>query len=110
MTAKRGGKRSVSSNPYWGRKISLRINRNNAKLLYSLRSIEDRKRIADSIWFDKQRADRDQSFLYEHPMLWRGHFPADFKGRGHGPINGWWWQYRGKIAILDEMDQDAIMC
>ena len=37
-----------------GGKVSLEeINRNNAKLLYGLRSNEDRKlRIADSIWFD----------------------------------------------------------
>ena len=99
-----------------GGKVSLEeINRNNAKLLYGLRSNEDRKlRIADSIWFDTAKElTVNQSFLNTNAQYYgAGIFQQDFKEPGTlDRINGWVSDNtEGKIpAILDEMDRDAIM-
>ena len=99
-----------------GGKVSLEeINRYNSELIYALRSNDDRKlRIADSIWFDTAKdLTVNQSFLDKNAQYYgAGIFQQNFKDPATmEQINGWVSDNtEGKIpAILDEMDQDAIM-
>ena len=99
-----------------GGKVSLEeINRYNSELIYALRSNDDRKlRIADSIWFDTAKdLTVNQSFLDKNSQYYgAGIFQQNFKDPATmEQINGWVSDNtEGKIpAILDEMDQDAIM-
>ncbi len=118
MTANGADKETLSQfeSVLGGGKVGLdEINRQNAELLYELRSNDSRKlRIADSIWFDTAKDLMvNQSFLNTNAKYYgAGINQQDFKDPATlGKINGWVSDNTdGKIpSIIDKMDQDAIM-